>query len=161
MQPHVHKHFTTALETVTAASQLGAAIQTMSLCVRPLMIAGLPVESGNGGAAARAAGAAAAASDALEAAAAAAAAGAAPASEEQRAAAAQAIASGGQLTRWPAWLASSASSLSNELPRTKCTLPGCRLARSCCHSLPWHAPFRASLPLRPSPANPLPPRLQP
>ena len=44
----MHKHFTTALETVTAAGQLGTAIQTLSLCVRPLMIAGLPVETANG-----------------------------------------------------------------------------------------------------------------
>ena len=89
----MHKHFTTALETVTAAGQLGTAIQTLSLCVRPLMIAGLPVETANGSTAGTA-GAAGTAGDALEAAAAAAAVQVQPASEEQRAAAAQAIASG-------------------------------------------------------------------
>ena len=82
--PHVHKHFTTALETVTAASQLGPAIQTLSLCVRPLLVAGLAVEAGNGPPAAGA--------DSM--AAAALAASAVPATEEQRAAAAQAVASG-------------------------------------------------------------------
>ena len=93
-QPQVHTHFTTALETVTAAGQLGTAIQTLSLCVRPLLVAGLPVQAANGSAA----GAASTAGDALEAAAAAAAAvSVQPASEEQRAAAAQAIASGERL----------------------------------------------------------------
>lgn len=95
-QPQVHKHFTTALETVTAAGQLGTAIQTLSLCVRPLLVAGLPVQAANGSAA----GAAGTAEDALEAAAAAAAVSVQPASEEQRAAAAQAIASGTRLRQW-------------------------------------------------------------
>ncbi|KAL4431419.1 hypothetical protein ABPG75_006675 [Micractinium tetrahymenae] len=73
--PHVHKHFTTALETITAASQLGTAIQTLSLCVRPLLTAGLSVPlAGDSPAAALAA-------------------AAEPAGEEQRATAAQAVAS--------------------------------------------------------------------
>lgn len=150
----MHTHFTTALETVTAASQLGAAIQTMSLCVRPLMTAGLPVESGNGGSTAGAAGGAAA-SDALEAAAAAAAAaaGATPASEEQRATAAQAIASGGRpgllamcrLPRWLVWCAAPP-----QLPSLNCTLPlpCCRRpALACCHlltSLAWNITRQAA-----------------
>ena len=137
LQPSVHKHFTTALETVTAASQLGTAIQvgaggcwrvgwrtgvwltvrrwvlvgvrafaapagllihsllcgcvcpplqTLSLCVRPLLVAGLPVPL----------------EGPEEAALAAAAAPAVMATEEQRAAAAQAVASGGCWGCWPA-----------------------------------------------------------
>ena len=39
--PFIHHHFITALETVTAARQYGNAIQTLSLCVRPLLLAGL------------------------------------------------------------------------------------------------------------------------
>lgn len=35
LQPHVHKHFTTALETVTSASQLGAAIQVRHVSAPP------------------------------------------------------------------------------------------------------------------------------
>jgi hypothetical protein len=78
----VHKHFTTALQTVTSAGQLGTAIQTLSLCVRPLLIAGLPLEP------------AGPAEAALAAAAAGGGAPPPPASEEQRAAAAQALAEG-------------------------------------------------------------------
>jgi len=40
--PFIHRHFVTALETVTAARQYGNAIQTLSLCIRPLLLAGLP-----------------------------------------------------------------------------------------------------------------------
>jgi hypothetical protein len=92
LQPHVHAHFATALETITSASQLGTAIQTLSLCVRPLMIAGLtplvpPQEGGGGGGGGGAV---------LGAAVAAAPEPPPPASEEQRATAAQALASGGQ-----------------------------------------------------------------
>eukprot|EP00887_Chlorella_sp_A99_P008246 scaffold12.g8246.t1 len=49
--PLVHKHFATALETVTAARQMVPAIQTLSLCVRPLLVAGLapPHEPGGSG----------------------------------------------------------------------------------------------------------------
>ncbi|KAI3424360.1 hypothetical protein D9Q98_009913 [Chlorella vulgaris] len=87
--PHVHAHFATALETITSASQLGTAIQTLSLCVRPLMIAGLtplapPQESGGGsGGGGAVLGAAVAAAPEPP----------PPASEEQRATAAQALAS--------------------------------------------------------------------
>ena len=45
--PEVQRHFMTALETITAAKQYGNAIQTLSLCVRPLLIAGVPL-SGRG-----------------------------------------------------------------------------------------------------------------
>lgn len=92
LQPHVHAHFATALETITSASQLGTAIQTLSLCVRPLMIAGLtplapPQESGGGsGGGGAVLGAAVAAAPEPP----------PPASEEQRATAAQALASGVQ-----------------------------------------------------------------
>lgn len=43
--PIVHRHFATALDTVTAARQYGGAIQTLSLCARPLLLAGLQPES--------------------------------------------------------------------------------------------------------------------
>ena len=39
--PAVHRHFVTAMDTITAARQYGNAIQTLSLCVRPLLLAGL------------------------------------------------------------------------------------------------------------------------
>ena len=39
--PEVHKHFVVALNTVTAAKQYGNAIQTLSLCVRPMLLAGV------------------------------------------------------------------------------------------------------------------------
>lgn len=38
--PEVQRHFFTALETITAARQYGNAIQTLSLCIRPMLIAG-------------------------------------------------------------------------------------------------------------------------
>ena len=61
--PLIHKHFITALETVTASHNLSSAIQTMSLCVRPLLIAGLTEDEGAiGSLEAREAGAAAVAS---------------------------------------------------------------------------------------------------
>lgn len=49
--PGVHAHFVAALETVTSTSVLASAIQTLSLCVRPLLVAGLvlPPEDGGGG----------------------------------------------------------------------------------------------------------------
>eukprot|EP00889_Picochlorum_renovo_P005245 jgi/Picre1/32275/NNA_007621.t1 len=40
--PEVERHFVTALETITAAKQYGNAIQTLSLCVRPMLLAGIP-----------------------------------------------------------------------------------------------------------------------
>lgn len=40
--PEVERHFVTALETITAAKQYGNAIQTLSLCVRPILLAGIP-----------------------------------------------------------------------------------------------------------------------
>lgn len=43
--PEVHRHFVTALATVTAARQYAGAIQTLSLCIRPLLLAGLPPNS--------------------------------------------------------------------------------------------------------------------
>ena len=36
--PEVQMHFVTALETVTSARQYGNAIQTLSLCVRPMLL---------------------------------------------------------------------------------------------------------------------------
>jgi len=45
--PFIHRHFVTALETVTAARQYGNAIQTLSLCIRPLLLAGLPSSNNN------------------------------------------------------------------------------------------------------------------
>lgn len=42
--PEVQRHFFTALETITAARQYGNAIQTLSLCIRPMLIAGIPCE---------------------------------------------------------------------------------------------------------------------
>jgi hypothetical protein len=52
--PGVAAHFATALSTVTAARQLGGAVQALALCARPLLVAGLPppaeeAPSGGGG----------------------------------------------------------------------------------------------------------------
>lgn len=45
--PEVERHFVTALETITAAKQYGNAIQTLSLCVRPMLLAGIPPQAGD------------------------------------------------------------------------------------------------------------------
>ena len=45
--PEVQRHFFTALETITAARQYGNAIQTLSLCIRPMLIAGIPCDIGD------------------------------------------------------------------------------------------------------------------
>jgi hypothetical protein len=58
--PGVAAHLETALSTVTAARQLGGAVQALALCARPLLLAGLPppaaegvdLDVGGGGAAA-------------------------------------------------------------------------------------------------------------
>ena len=47
--PFIYRHFITALDTVTAARQYGNAIQALSLCVRPLLLAGLPSGAHIGG----------------------------------------------------------------------------------------------------------------
>ena len=46
--PEVERHFVTALETITAARQYGNAIQTLSLCIRPMLIAGIPSDINEG-----------------------------------------------------------------------------------------------------------------
>ena len=47
--PEVQMHFVTALETVTSARQYGNAIQTLSLCVRPMLLCGMYGAYGRGG----------------------------------------------------------------------------------------------------------------
>ncbi|KAK9818405.1 hypothetical protein WJX72_012161 [[Myrmecia] bisecta] len=48
--PLVHERFEAALEAVTAAHQLVSAVHTLGLCVRPLLIAGFPMEATEGAA---------------------------------------------------------------------------------------------------------------
>ena len=46
----MHSRFEDALETVTATHQLGTALRTMAMCVRPMLLAGeVPVGDAEGG----------------------------------------------------------------------------------------------------------------